>query len=250
VQGSSRRARARLAAAPPSGGTTGGAQICTAETQGLTDFPIQRIAEQVQPDQSQQALLDELKAATEQAVEMLRSACPSDLPSTPTARIAAVRQRVEAMLQALRLVRPAVEKFYASLSDEQKQRFNALDAGTVGTVAAEGQQKPVAQACGQSATRALELPIERVQGSLHLSADQEAALKQLKDASAKAADILAQSCPADQALTPPGRLAAMEQRLAAMLQGLDLVQPALANFYNSLSDEQKAQINRIGPRAA
>ena len=53
-----------------------------------------------------------------------------------------------------------------------------------------------------------------------------------------------------QALTPPGRLAAMEQRLAAMLQGLDIVQPALAKFYNSLSDEQKAQINRIGPRAA
>ena len=158
-----------------------------------------------------------------------------------------MRQRVEAMLQALRLVRPAVEKFYASLSDEQKQRFNALDAGTV---AAEGQPAPVAQACGQSATRALELPIGRVQSSLHLSAAQEAALKELKDASAKAADILAQSCPADQALTPPGRLAAMEQRLAAMLQGLDIVQPALANFYNSLSDEQKAQINRIGPRAA
>jgi LTXXQ motif family protein len=250
AQGSSRRARARLAAAPPSGGTAGAAQICTAETQGLTDFPIQRIAQQVQPDQTQQALLDELKAATAQAVEMLRSACPSDLPSTPTARIAAVRQRVEAMLQALRLVRPAVEKFYASLSDEQKQRFNALDAGTVGTVAAEGQPAPVAQACGQSASRALELPIGRVQSSLHLSAAQEAALKELKDASAKAADILAQSCPADQALTPPGRLAAMEQRLAAMLQGLDIVQPALANFYNSLSDEQKAQINRIGPRAA
>jgi hypothetical protein len=42
----------------------------------------------------------------------------------------------------------------------------------------------------------------------------------------------------------------MEQRLTAMLQAIDTMQPALAKFYNSLSDEQKAQINRIGPRAA
>ena len=39
------------------------------------------------------------------------------------------------------------------------------------------------------------------------------------------------------ALTPPGRVAAMEQRLDATLQALDVVQPALSGFYNSLSDE-------------
>ena len=30
----------------------------------------------------------------------------------------------------------------------------------------------------------------------------------------------------------------------------DTVQPALARFYGSLSDEQKAQLNRLTPRAA
>jgi len=29
-----------------------------------------------------------------------------------------------------------------------------------------------------------------------------------------------------------------------------MMQPALAKFYNSLSDEQKAQLSRAGPRAA
>jgi hypothetical protein len=247
--GSSRRGRgrARVATASPGAGAGGAAQICTGDTQGLTDFPIQRIAQQVQPDPNQQALLDELKAATQQAVEILRSACPTELPTTPPGRLAATRQRVEAMLRALQVVRPALEKFYASLTDEQKQRFNALDAATV---AAGGQSPDVAQACGQRATRALELPISRVERSLHLTAAQQSALDELKDASAKAAEILAQNCPADQPLTPPGRLAAMEQRLTAMLQAIDTMQPALAKFYNSLSDEQKAQLSRIGPRAA
>jgi hypothetical protein len=143
-------------------------------------------------------------------------------------------------------VRPALDKFYAALTDEQKQRFNALDAGTV----AAGSQTPgVAQACGQG-TSAIEQPISRIEKLLHLSAAQEAAFNELKDASAKAGENLTQNCPADQPLTPPGRLAAMEQRLTAMLQAIDTMQPALAKFYNSLSDEQKAQLSRAGPRAA
>ncbi len=200
----------------------------------------------MQPDPNQQALLDELKAATQQAVEILRSACPTELPTTPPGRLAATRQRVEAMLRALQAVRPALDKFYAALTDEQKQRFNALDAATVAT----GSQTPdVAQACGQG-TSALEQPISRIEKVLRLTAAQEAAYKELKDASAKAGDNLTRNCPAGQPLTPPGRLAAMEQRLTAMLQAIDMMQPALAKFYNSLSDEQKAQLSRVGPRAA
>ncbi len=40
----------------------------------------------------------------------------------------------------------------------------------------------------------------------------------------------------------------MEGRLDAMLQALDVVQPALTQFYNSLSDEQKARFNQLGTR--
>jgi len=39
----------------------------------------------------------------------------------------------------------------------------------------------------------------------------------------------------------------MEQRLAAMLRAVDLVQPALARFYGSLNDEQKERFNRLSP---
>jgi hypothetical protein len=45
-------------------------------------------------------------------------------------------------------------------------------------------------------------------------------------------------------------MAAMEQRLNAMLEAINTVQPALDRFYTSLSDEQKARFNRIGSQEA
>ena len=44
------------------------------------------------------------------------------------------------------------------------------------------------------------------------------------------------------------RLEVMEQRLTAVPRAVETVQPALAKFYNSLSDEQKARFNQLGPR--
>ena len=43
------------------------------------------------------------------------------------------------------------------------------------------------------------------------------------------------------------RIDAMEQRLKAMLHAINIVQPALQNFYGSLSDEQKERFNRLAP---
>jgi hypothetical protein len=225
--------------------TEGAPRVCTGEAAGLNDFPIERIAQQVQPDQDQQRLLDDLKAATGKAVGVLQAACPTELPSTPTGRLAAMRQRVETMLQAVQLVRPALEKFYESLSDEQKERFNALDESH----RSAGRQQPeVAQLCGGSGSQVTNLAIDQIERSLRLSDAQDAALKELNDASTQAADLLRVNCTVEQALTPTGRLAAMEQRLDAVLQALDTVQPALAKFYDSLSDEQKARVNRLSAR--
>jgi hypothetical protein len=86
--------------------------------------------------------------------------------------------------------------------------------------------------------------LDRTERVLHLSYDQDAALKDLKEASAKAADLLKAGCGSD--ITPTGRLAAMEERLNGIVQALDLVQAPLEKFYNSLSDEQKARFNRLG----
>lgn len=253
---SSRRGHRQVAAR----GGTGGASspqaplICSGDAKGLTDFPIERIAQQVQPDQTQQGLLDELKGATEKAVQILQAACPTDLPATPTGRLAALRARDQAMLQAVQVVRPALEKFYEALGDEQKERFNALDQQAVVATTGSGGRgqstQDVSQLCNKRQSPMAGLPIDLIRNSLHLNDAQNAALQQLTDASTKAADILNGNCSTDQALTPPGRLGAMEQRLEAMLQAIDTVQPALEHFYTSLSDEQKARFDRIGVRPA
>jgi hypothetical protein len=33
-----------------------------------------------------------------------------------------------------------------------------------------------------------------------------------------------------------------------MMEAIKIVQPALGNFYGSLTDEQKARFNQLGPR--
>jgi LTXXQ motif family protein len=49
-------------------------------------------------------------------------------------------------------------------------------------------------------------------------------------------------------MTPPTRLAAIGDRLNTMLQAVKQVRAALEDFYATLSDEQKAQFEAIGPR--
>ena len=221
--------------------TDSNSQICSGQAQGLTDFPIERIAKQVDPDQDQLTLLEDLKAATAKAVDILQAACPTELPSTPTGRIAAMRTRVKAMLHAVQVARPALDKFYQSLSDEQKERFNVIDQDVETT----GQWQAEIALCRRAERDPRQL-LNRTEHILRLSSNQDAALMDLKEASVKAADILKVSCRSEQPLTPTGRLAAMEERLNTILQALELVQAPLENFYNSLSDEQKARFNRLG----
>jgi len=233
------------------GQSSAATQICSGDPRGLTDFPIEQISRQVEPTQAQQALLDSLKAATDKAVQTLQAACPNDLPATPTGRLAAMRIRVQAMLQAVQTVRPALDKFYASLNDEQKERFNGLDQGTAGATAAD--KSGFGQFCGGQKSSVVNLPTGRIEQSLRLTQAQEAALREVGDASAKAGDILNGACPTQggqEMLTPPGRIRAMEQRLDAMLQAIETVRPALTRFYGSLSDEQKARFDRMGRRPA
>jgi LTXXQ motif family protein len=226
--------------------TASARQICSGQTNGIADFPIQRIAEQVKPDQDQQALLDGLKAATGQAVDILQAACPSDLPSTPTGRLAAQRSRVEAMLQAVRVIDPALQRFYGALNDEQKARFNGLDAERL--AAAENQPPDAAELCG-GAAQAADLPFGSIEQALRLNDAQRTSLNAVKESSVRAHDMLKPNCGGEPALTPTARLAQMKQRLEAMLEVLNTVQPPLASFYGSLDDEQKARLNRLGVRA-
>ena len=80
----------------------------------------------MRPDERQRGALKQLQDATSEAVDLLRSDCPSYRALTPVARLQAMEERLDAMLRAVQTVQPALEKFYGSLGDEQKERFNRL----------------------------------------------------------------------------------------------------------------------------
>jgi hypothetical protein len=220
------------------------AEVCSDDAAQLTDWPIQRISEVVEPTDAQRAALDELRAASAKAVDMLKSGCPKDLPSIPTGRLAAMEGRLQVMLAAVQTVRPALERFYQSLSDEQKARFNAI-APTNNRDATAKDQYDLAKLCNEKTPGVTDLPIDRIAQAVQPTPAQRPALDELKDASVKAAERLNTECPAYQTLTPTGRVEAMEKRLDAALGAVKTVGPAFVKFYNSLSDEQKARFNSL-----
>jgi hypothetical protein len=104
-------------------------RMCNPQMAGFSGWRIAAIEQAIKPDDAQQKKLDEFKAASAKAADIMREACPADLPVTPSARMEMMEKRMEAMLQAVRTVRPAFDGFYNALTDEQKAKLNATSAG-------------------------------------------------------------------------------------------------------------------------
>ena len=100
---------------------------CGTGPAGLAQWGIQRIEQSLSLVGMPLAKFNDLKDASEKAVRFLQESCPTNDPVTPTGRVEAMEQRLEAMLEAVRTVKPALDDFYASLTDEQKARLNVLD---------------------------------------------------------------------------------------------------------------------------
>lgn len=221
-------------------------QLCGSDRREIVGLPIDQIAAAVQPTETQGAGLDELGNASVQAAEMIRASCPAQVAATAPGRLMAMQQRIEAMEKAVDLVQPALDKFYGSLTDEQKARFNALAEDQRRATASNTTEGSLVRNCGASA--ALDWPGADIEARLHPNDTQRAALQVLQDTSAKVAASLKAACQPDDVLTPPARMAAVRKRLDTMLDGVKSVRAALEDFYATLNDEQKAQFESIGPR--
>jgi len=221
------------------------AQMCGDDSRDVAGLPIDQIQQAIQPNDVQRAALDELGNASIQAAQTIRAACPTQVALTAPGRLAAMQQRIEAMISAVAIVRPPLEKLYGLLDDEQKALLNAL---------AEDQRKAsasrasLAQSCADGQPAAFQWPGGEIEAKLYLNDAQRAALQVLQDATVKAADMLKVTCQSEDIITPPARLAALDKRLDTLLQAVKLVRPALENFYATLSDEQKAKFEAIGPK--
>jgi hypothetical protein len=229
--------------------------LCNQPGGGVTAWPIAEINSKVGLNDDQKQLLDDVKNAGAKAASEFKAACPSEaaFPLTPPGRLSAMTARIDATLDAVETVKPALDKFYASLSDEQKERFNEVGPKTAQTAPTTtaapettGTSEDAANSCKQPKAGLTNLPMERIEDAVKPTEAQQGDLKNLEDATGQAVSIMQAACPDETPLTPPGRLDAMEKRLQAMSEAAKTVKPALASFYASLSSEQKARFNRIG----
>jgi hypothetical protein len=99
-------------------------RMCGPGAAGFSEWRISRIEQIVKPTAEQKTKLDDLKTASDKAAELMRGACPTDLPGNMPGRMEAMEKRADAMLQAIKTMRPALDAFYASLTDEQKTRLD------------------------------------------------------------------------------------------------------------------------------
>jgi hypothetical protein len=223
------------------------AQMCGEDSRDIAGLPIDQIQQAIEPNAAQRAALDELANASVKAAQDIKAACPTQISLTAPSRLAAMQQRIEAMIAAVGTVEPPLQKFYDSLSDEQKARLNALGQDQRKGETANA-ASPAAQGCGVAPSGVMDWPAAEIDARLHPTEAQRASLTALQDASAKAADLLKTSCQTSQAITPPARLDAVGKRLDTLLQAVKIVRKPLDDFYATLTDEQKAQFEAIGPR--
>ena len=99
---------------------------CDAAQSGMTQWPTADIDQRVRPTDAQRVSLAALQDASAKVMDMLRASCQPDNALTPPARLAAVGKRLDSMLQAVKMVRSALDDFYGTLTDEQKAQFDAI----------------------------------------------------------------------------------------------------------------------------
>ena len=223
---------------------------CDSEAAEVTGWPIDQIQQVIQPNAEQRALLDDLGNAIVKASSNITSHCPSSVAFIPVDRLAQMEVRLQGMIDAVNAIDPPLTRFYDSLTDEQKARFNEMNAGR-GATASTGVSTPPAagpanpqEACGAGPIMAW--PVEKIDQLLKPDAAQKEKLQALQSAAAQAADTIKAACPSEVPATPPGRLAAIGQRLQTQLTAVQTVEAPLKDFYDSLSDDQKARFNNIG----
>jgi hypothetical protein len=245
--------------AGPRASNAGVQELCTQPGSGVTAWPFAQIQQKVGLSAEQNSLLGEVRSAATKASVVFKTSCPAQnaFPLTPPGRLQAMIIRLQVTLEATQTVRPALEAFYNSLSDEQKERFNELGPKAAKVTTAQittGQaslaSSDAANSCQQPKEGLANLPIEKIEDVVKPTAAQETNLNALQDATTKAVSIMQAACPDETPLTPTGRLQAMQTRLQAMIDAANTVKPSLDSFYASLSSEQKARFNRIGQELA
>jgi len=228
---------------------------CGQEAVALKTMPLDFVLRAVQLTDEQRAALAKVRSAVQAAVEPLDADCPKKIGDQLSEKIAALDHALQLMAGSLESLRFALADFYRSLDDEQKAQLLAMSlsnnqlSGSKGKPprrqsATEAAANAEARSmCVQWAASLRSWPVREIDSAPALSDFQRADLYALAAAIYRSAGDVAQACPAENRLTPVGRLEARENLLQALHRDVEAVQPAAAAFEKALSEEQKSVLD-------
>jgi hypothetical protein len=221
---------------------------CSGLAPGVTDLPIQSFEKIIKPTQEQRGALDDLKAASGKGIELIKQACPAEIPLTPAARLGAMEKRLRVVDVAVKLVEPALVKLYGMLNDDQRRRLEEVARSAAKSGRKAQGDIDVAKLCAGEGI--INVPLDQIERTVRPNDSQRAEFDKVRSATARAAEVLKASCPADMPSSLPGRLRAVETRIAGLIDTINTLRSAVSEFYASLSDEQKARFNVMRPTAS
>lgn len=99
--------------------------MCNPRSAGMAEWRTSRIESAIKLTDAQKEALKRLTDASAKAAETISAACATPVPGNPGERMALMEKRMEASLQAIKIVRPAFDAFYGLLDADQKARFDA-----------------------------------------------------------------------------------------------------------------------------
>lgn len=131
-QSLSSKQQARFEAVAPSPGATnrlgrtGAIAASCSSSPTAIDWSIGQIEQSVQPTDAQRDAMAEIKQSFGEAARDLEQHCPTTAPSTALGRLETIEARLDSTWRAVLSIQVALANFETKLSDEQKDRFDAM----------------------------------------------------------------------------------------------------------------------------
>jgi hypothetical protein len=120
-------ATSAAAAAADAHDDTGAALGSCGVSLAVIGWSVDQIENSVQPTDEQRPALGDLQEVFEKAARDLETHCPTSVPQSPLARLETIEARLDATWRAILSIQVALANFETKLSDQQKQRFDAMN---------------------------------------------------------------------------------------------------------------------------
>jgi hypothetical protein len=200
--------------------------MCSTKASELADRVVARTRETIEPTPAQQAALDALASALGEAIDRGRTGVCAGTGDAIERMVAGLWTMWDATL----LMRPPLERFYDSLTPEQKARLAGSDAAS----------QALARACAdQHAADGAGNRLARVPGADSSDPSRRLTLETLRERSGELIKFLALSCPRGTAPTPMDRLAAAGDRMNALLYVVMSMSPTVTELHSAPKEETK-----------